>query len=65
METLLQRSVQRIAVMFGASGGHQEPNNKARVVRDRNDGSNVTEVILRIGSSGGVVTKVDKARFEE
>jgi hypothetical protein len=45
--TLVQRSVQKFAAMLGASGSRWEPNNKARVVLDRNDGITVTELIVQ------------------
>jgi hypothetical protein len=53
--------VQKFAVMLGAGGGHWGPNKTARVVRNRNNGITVAELIDRVESEGGVVARVDRA----
>ncbi len=53
-------SVQNIAMMLGASGGPWEPSRTARVGCDKNNGSTVTEIIVRVKSDGGVVARVDR-----
>ncbi len=54
-------SVQKVAMMLGAGGCHWEPSRTARFICDRNNGSTITEIIVRIESDGGVVTRVDRA----